>query len=320
MATTAQDGFLSVGLCRCVELKARFEVWRNLMGKMSIVLVGVLLVGMILPAQTVEDSSDAPFTILQREGYDFSSDGKDDILWNRSDNNRLLTWVMNGNAIQSYLPMPTVTNMDWHCQGVADFNFDDKLDLLWWNSSNGRLLIWYMDGNTISGYKTLAAFSNAEWRFESLGDYNQDGYADLFWHNTSTGKTSIWLTENGVISGYRSLGNWSADLWVIDNADFDKDGQTDLVVYNSTNGSVRIYRLAQAAGVLSVAQQVGVGAVVDLQWVPQYSADVNQDGKYDVVWRNNSSGKNLAWIMNGTSLASFLSIPAVSDLNWKMKN
>ena len=44
--------------------------------------------------------------------------------------------------------------------------------------------------------------------------------------------------------------------------------------------------------------------------------DFNGDGKPDVLWRRQVSGDNLAWFMNGTTIAGGALLTAVADPNW----
>src|SRR6266571_1663730 len=46
--------------------------------------------------------------------------------------------------------------------------------------------------------------------------------------------------------------------------------------------------------------------------------DFNGDGKSDILWRNNTSGQNAIWLMNGTTISSNAAIPTVTDLNWSI--
>src|SRR6266571_2046383 len=46
--------------------------------------------------------------------------------------------------------------------------------------------------------------------------------------------------------------------------------------------------------------------------------DFNGDGKSDILWRNNTSGQNAIWLMNGTTVSSNAAIPTVTDLNWSI--
>ncbi|MCP4152188.1 MAG: hypothetical protein GY757_30900 [bacterium] len=46
--------------------------------------------------------------------------------------------------------------------------------------------------------------------------------------------------------------------------------------------------------------------------------DFNEDGKTDILWKNQTSGKNAAWYMNGTTRTGFASITGISDPNWQI--
>lgn len=48
--------------------------------------------------------------------------------------------------------------------------------------------------------------------------------------------------------------------------------------------------------------------------------DVNKDGLNEILWRNGSSGANLAWNVaaDGQSISSSFALPSVSDINWKL--
>ena len=39
-------------------------------------------------------------------------------------------------------------------------------------------------------------------------------------------------------------------------------------------------------------------------WVPIAAGDLNADGQTDLVWRNSTTGRVIAWLMNGTTTAS----------------
>jgi hypothetical protein len=43
--------------------------------------------------------------------------------------------------------------------------------------------------------------------------------------------------------------------------------------------------------------------------------DFNGDGKSDIVWRNNTNGGNVMWLMNGATIASSLGVGNVPT-NW----
>jgi len=49
-------------------------------------------------------------------------------------------------------------------------------------------------------------------------------------------------------------------------------------------------------------------------------ADLDGDGKTDVMWRNVITGETYAWLMNGLSIASGNYLPPVADQNWQVRS
>src|SRR6266850_1470854 len=52
--------------------------------------------------------------------------------------------------------------------------------------------------------------------------------------------------------------------------------------------------------------------------VVRVAYDFDGDGRADVLWRNNTSGQNYVYVMNGTSIASEGYLRTVADLNWEV--
>jgi hypothetical protein len=46
--------------------------------------------------------------------------------------------------------------------------------------------------------------------------------------------------------------------------------------------------------------------------------DFNADGKADILWRNQASGDNLVWLMNGTTIAAGVVLTPIADTNWRI--
>jgi len=47
--------------------------------------------------------------------------------------------------------------------------------------------------------------------------------------------------------------------------------------------------------------------------------DLNQDGNHDLLWRNNATGKNSVWLMDGGERIGRASLPDVTDVSWSME-
>src|SRR5204863_130798 len=78
--------------------------------------------------------------------FDFSGDGRSDVLWRNSATGENYIYLMNGLTIASQGSINSVSDQAWQVQGIGDFDGDGKADILWRNSSTGENYIWLMNG------------------------------------------------------------------------------------------------------------------------------------------------------------------------------
>ncbi len=96
-------------------------------------------------------------------------------------------------------------------------------------------------------------------------------------------------------------------------ADFNGDGQPDLLWRNATTGENMMW-LMDGAEFLS---QVTLDTVADVNWYVAGVADINGDGWPDIVWRHAVSGLNPVWFTAGATLVSQALLPSEPDPNWR---
>ncbi len=207
----------------------------------------------------------------------------------------------------------------------GDFNADGRADLVWRNSSSGTSTVWMMNGTNIGvGSGTTSLQINSSYTVAAVGDFNGDGKADLAWRNNSTGETILWLMDGiNAISGSGYLATIPPPWQIVGVGDFNGDTRSDLLWRNATTGENSIWLLN------GTAIQAGSGSILtisDTNWTVGGVGDFNQDGRSDILWRNNTTGTSSITMMNGTSVGSgsgstFLQIgaawrvAAVADLN-----
>jgi hypothetical protein len=73
--------------------------------------------------------------------------------------------------------------------------------------------------------------------------------------------------------------------------------------------------LSGAAGA-TIGDGTATGRILD----PPPGADFNADGRADLVWRHDTSGENVLWLMNGATLVSgtFTTPPTLADPGWRI--
>lgn len=226
---------------------------------------------------------------------DYDNDGDSDIYVSnyRLDPNFL--WKNNGN--NTFTNIAEEAGVEGYEQEGAyghsigaewgDYNNDGNLDLFASNLAHPRY-IGYSDKSMLlenqgpPDYKFKDRFGSSGIRFEettadpSFADYDNDGVLDLFFTSTYEGKKSFLYKGNG--DGTFTDITWLAGVRV-DNgwgnafADYDNDGDLDLIVASSSGNGVRLFRndgnsnhYLQVKVVGSKSNRSGIGARVSVMW------------------------------------------------------
>jgi hypothetical protein len=193
---------------------------------------------------------------------------------------------------------------------VDDFNFDGVSDALWLDSSSSELVDWSMANGAFSASQNIAT-APAGSRFVGTGDFTGNGTSDILLQNTTSGQVTEWDLVDGAHSASHTLGaeapstNWA----IAGTGDFNGDGQSDVLWFNSSSGDAMVWTVRNDAVASSrVIDGPGAG------WSVLGVGDFNGDGVSDVLWENSTTHDLIDWQMkNGQlSAAHTLSGPAVS--------
>jgi hypothetical protein len=205
---------------------------------------------------------------------DFNGDGRDDILWRRSDG-IISDWLgtASGGFVDNAANALTSVDPAWHVAAIGDFNGDHRKDILW-RHNDGRMSDWL--GATNGGWVDNAAHSltsvGTDWHIVGAGDFNGDGRDDIFWRNDD-GRMSDWLgTVNGGFTDNCSYACTSVPTqWRIAViGDFNGDGRDD-IVWRDTSGTVSDWLGAATGGFIDNAGNAYSGVPTYWQIEPSKS-------------------------------------------------
>ncbi len=227
------------------------------------------------------------------------------------------------NAAGAGIAVPSGTGTIVEPPAGGDFNADGQPDIVWRHALSGRNVVWLMNGRVrLSGSFTSPDLRDPAWRVAGTPDLDRDGRSDILWRHPQTGALDTWLmnglSQSGATQPLSPAGEPDTSWNVVGTGDFDGDLGADLLWRNSSSGALRLWLMNGLAR--ASATPTTPAAVSDLGWVVVGVGDFSGDGRPDVLWRHQLSGKNVVWVMNGAVRESggFTTPDAFTDLNWKM--
>lgn len=181
---------------------------------------------------------------------DMDNDGINDLVWSRenSGTREAIVWLMNGDTSRkrAYIVRNTVP-LVWELVGAGDMNADGYPDLVWQNMTNGGVVTWHLDGNGARISTATVVSSMQTYRVQVLADMNGDGIDDIIWQGTSgPGKstTIIWyMNGSGTRTGTRTLTELPEEWTLTGAADYDGNGTTDVIWFNTSTKSAVAWML-----------------------------------------------------------------------------
>jgi hypothetical protein len=156
-------------------------------------------------------------------------------------------------------------------------------------------------------------------------DMNGDGWLDLLWHHCVDGTLAAWLMRGTNVHDATLLNpsivadtNWRP----AGVADMDGDGGSDIVWQNDADGRISYWAMSGTS--LRRGELLSPDRVADTGWKIRAVADINRDGRADLVWRHETSGQLAVWFMRFESPSPTrisgdpLGPGRVADLDWAL--
>jgi hypothetical protein len=218
---------------------------------------------------------------------DFDGDSDGDILIHRDIDAASRTFLierMGPSGVETAVTVGTIGS-EWAVAGTGDFNADRDADVLLYKDVGvtRSFLILDMQNNAARAGLDAGAVGN-DWVVDGTGDVDRDGDSDLLMHRDAAGVrdlTVFRMQASGVVEA-KSLGAIGPDWQVEAAADFDRDGDADLLMRQDTLGNrgLSIFEIENAA----VVKAHTVATVGNNLWVVG-TGDFDRDGDADIALR-----------------------------------
>jgi hypothetical protein len=239
---------------------------------------------------------------------DVNGDGKVDIITGSGS-------VLLNNGDGTFQTGPSYSSALGSYVALADFNGDGKLDILTANYSNGQISVLLGNGDgTFRSGSTIVAPTSLQ--AVAVGDFNGDGKTDIVTGNNVS--ISLWQGNgDGAFGTAQTIGSIPTDsrLDSVTVADFNGDGKLDIALLSDFQGftgggggvSASIL-LGNGNGTfnagLTYSPGVDSGTTVGLT-----AADINHDGKLDLITVGQSIGVTTIAVLPGNGDGTFSPTP-----------
>ncbi len=245
---------------------------------------------------------------------DLDGDRKGDIVWINPGSRQFAVWFMDGltRTAGGYLAEGLTAGYDFG--GIGDLDGDGRSDIVMRNLTTGAVRALLLTGTAVAESGDITGVVPSEYRMLGVVDLDGDGNDDILWKSATTGKVFGWLMHGLIKLDSGEIGP-TTGLTYLGSADLDADGDADLLWRNTTN--VVSGWLMNGLTIQTQADVTGAGPVFS-DWAPSGMADMNGDGKADLLWRNTTTGQLNGWLMDGLTKLSGATITSSVGLGYTM--
>ena len=183
-------------------------------------------------------------------------------------------------------------------------------------SSTGRFVVFSslntLDSGDSNGFEDIYLYEKT-----SRNDFNSDGNSDILWRNNVSNLNKIYLMNGKSITTDANFAYAGEASWEVAGiGDFDDDGNDDILWRNSVS---TLNHIAFMSGTtVDGSKSADFNGLPDTNWKVVGIGDFNNDRFDDILWRNDVTGENRLFLMQGTTILSELFIDSVPDNNWKV--
>ncbi len=233
------------------------------------------------------------------------------IFWRNLASGRNGVWRMDDTSLDYIQMLPTIeASTGWMLVGTGWFDHapdsgDHTPDAVWVHGPTGAVGLWKLDDDCGYEIDMLGNMPTSEgWRVAAIGNIDGDLDDDIVWFNEISGLVLAWIMDGDDLAGSSVIGQVPpSTTWMLEAAlDADDDGTADLFWWDQATGRTGWWWITQ--GTLQSTLIIPYVVPDDSGWRVRGRGDFNGDFIPDLLWRNESTGANGVWLLNGVGTRS----------------
>jgi photosystem II stability/assembly factor-like uncharacterized protein len=256
---------------------------------------------------------------------DFNNDGVPDIALQNQGTNQVSVWYMGGPQGATITSSPVIATAapNWSISGSGNTQPPPTRQprLFLQNQTSNAVSKWEMGGTsrTVLEESPIIATAAVNWRVVATADFNNDGVPDILLQNQVTNQISVWYmggTDGLTIMSSPIVGQPLPGWEVVGAADFNHDGNADLLLQNKSTNALSIWYLGPNFTVLSAP----IVATPLANWHVVGVADFDRNGSPDWLLQNQVTNQVSIWYLSGSEGTTLLSAPIIETAaaNWNI--
>ncbi|WNZ45106.1 CARDB domain-containing protein [Leptolyngbya boryana CZ1] len=251
---------------------------------------------------------------------DLDGDLNADLVWHNPQAGLIGLWTLKAGALISSSTINV--GASWQPLAPAYLDADTKADFVLRNSVGGQIAFWKLNGTVIE--EGTIVNTGPTWIPQFYGDFNGDLQDDILLRDTNSGAIAFWQMDGVTIKNSWLTGAISQEWQIESIGNFDgtaNGGNADLLWRNRRTGEMGIWLFnsqgtgfTKQAGITLNSAAYNKGA----DWTIAGVGDFNNDGKADILYRNEQQGLVEVLLMDGTTITDIQSYSGIG-VGWKVR-